>query len=90
MLESLKWSYDPRSYERNFTNCVEKPENFRVFNEVWTRDLTMAVRRSSKLSYEATDGESSSSVNQWTTWYTRNEKYIDCRYEVKLPSSLAS
>ena len=26
----LKWSYDPRSYERSFSNCVEKPEKFRT------------------------------------------------------------
>ena len=25
-----KWSYDPRSYELNFCNCVKKPENFRL------------------------------------------------------------
>ena len=25
-----KWSYDPRSYERNFCNCVKKPEKFRT------------------------------------------------------------
>ena len=22
----IKRSYDPRSYERNFSNCIEKPE----------------------------------------------------------------
>ena len=26
----IKWSYDLRSYESNFCNCVEKPENFRT------------------------------------------------------------
>ena len=26
----IKWSYDPGSYERNFCNCVEKPEKFRT------------------------------------------------------------
>ena len=26
----IKWSYDLRSYERNFWNCVEKPEKFRT------------------------------------------------------------
>ena len=26
----IKWSSDPRSYERNFRNCVEKPEKFRT------------------------------------------------------------
>ena len=25
---SIKCSYDPRSYERNFSNCVEKPGKF--------------------------------------------------------------
>ena len=36
----IKWSYDPRSYERNFCNCVKKPEKFIVyqdFNGIWTR-----------------------------------------------------
>ena len=26
----IKWSYDPRSYERNYCNWVEKPEKFRT------------------------------------------------------------
>ena len=26
----INWSYDLRSYERNFYNCVEKPEKFRT------------------------------------------------------------
>ena len=26
----IKWSYDPRSCELNFCNCVEKPEKFRT------------------------------------------------------------
>ena len=26
----IKWSYDLRSYEHNFCNCVEKPEKFRT------------------------------------------------------------
>ena len=26
----MKWSYDPRTYERNFSNCVEKPAKFRT------------------------------------------------------------
>ena len=25
----IKCSYDPRSYERNFSNCVERPEKLR-------------------------------------------------------------
>ena len=34
----IKWSYDLRSYERNFCNCVEKPEKFRTSTgfEPWT------------------------------------------------------
>ena len=28
----FKWSYDPRSYERNFCNCVKKPAKFRLKN----------------------------------------------------------
>ena len=47
----IKWSYDLRSYESNFCNCVEKPE---------TRDLAIPVRRSNQLSYEATD------VGRWS------------------------
>ena len=42
----IKWSYDPRSYERNFCNCVKKPEKFRT---------STGLRRSNQLSYEATD-----------------------------------
>ena len=26
----VKWSYDPRSYERNFCNCVKNPEKLRT------------------------------------------------------------
>ena len=51
----IKWSYDPRSYESNFCNCVKKPENFRTSTGVWTRDLAIPVRRSNQLSYEDTD-----------------------------------
>ena len=45
----IKWSYDLRSNERNFYNCVEKPENFKDFDGVWTRDVAIPVRRSSQL-----------------------------------------
>ena len=51
----IKSSYDLRSYERNFNNCVEKPDKIQDFNGVWTRDLAIPVRRSNQLSYEATD-----------------------------------
>ena len=26
----MKWSHDPRSYERKFSNCSEKPEKFKT------------------------------------------------------------
>ena len=48
-------SYDPHSYERNFSNCVEKPEKFRTSTGFQTRDLAMPVRRSNQPRYEATD-----------------------------------
>ena len=28
----IKRSYDPRSYERNFCNCIEKPDPVEVLN----------------------------------------------------------
>ena len=38
---------DPRSYDRNFCNCVKKPEKkIQDFNGAWTRDLAIPVRRS--------------------------------------------
>ena len=39
--QGVKCSYDPRSYERNFCNCVKKPEKFRTstgFEPVTSRD----------------------------------------------------
>ena len=48
---------DPRSYDRNFYNCVKKPEKkIQDFNGAWNRDL--AIRTGAtlyQLSYEATD-----------------------------------
>ena len=42
----IKWSYDLRSYERNFYNCVEKPEKFRTstgFEPVTSRFRCVAL-----------------------------------------------
>ena len=42
----IKWSYDIRSYERNFCNCVEKPEKFRTstgFESVTSRFRCVAL-----------------------------------------------
>ena len=59
----IKWSYDPRSYERNFCNCVKNPEKFRTSTGYWTRDLAIPVRRSNQLSHDATDVGSGSFVD---------------------------
>ena len=32
----IKWSYDPRSCERNFCNCLKKPEKFRTSFHRWS------------------------------------------------------
>ena len=49
----IKGSYDPGSYERNFSTCVEKkPEKFRTSTEF--KPVT-SVQRSNQLSYEVTD-----------------------------------
>ena len=55
IIYEVKCSNDPRSYERNFSNCVEKAEKIQEFNGVWTRDLAMSARRFNQLSYEGTD-----------------------------------
>ena len=39
--------YDPRSYERNFSNCVEKPEKLSTSTEF--EPVTSRVRRSNQL-----------------------------------------
>ena len=52
----IKWRYDPRSYERDFCNCIKKAEKFGTsINGIWTRDLAIPVWRSNQPSYEATD-----------------------------------
>ena len=49
--EACQVSHDHRSFERNLSNCEQKPEKVRTS----TRDLAIPVRRSNQLSYEATD-----------------------------------
>ena len=48
-------SYDPRSYGRNFCNCIEKPEKVRTSTRFEPCDLAISVGCSNQLSYEATD-----------------------------------
>ena len=39
----IKGSYDPRSYERNFCNCINKPEKFRTSPLKASLDFISAV-----------------------------------------------
>ena len=45
----------PRSCERNLCNCVRSLKKIWDFDEIWTRDLVILLRRSNQLCYEATD-----------------------------------
>ena len=46
---------DPRSCERNLCTCVRSLKKIQDFDGIWTPDLAIPVKRSNKLSYEATD-----------------------------------
>ena len=71
----IKWSYDPRSYERNFCNNLHKEAwkwKIHDFNGVWTRDLAMPVWRSNQLIYELCGYETNdfiSAVHIWSFSY---------------------
>ena len=57
-IERRMCRYDPRSYEHNFRNCLEKPEKFRTstgFVAVTSRCRCEALYQ---LGYEAIDGGS--------------------------------
>ena len=86
----IKWSYDPRSYERNFCNFVEKPEKFRSstgFEPVTSRyrchaltnwamkPLTLGACHFWALMFPW-------GMNQWWNdiW---NGSYMNCGYEIK-------
>ena len=91
---------DPRSYDRNFCNCVKKPEKKnsglqRGLNP-WPRDAGATLYQ---LSYEATDvGRSWEQVNfgficsreryegDWCIW---SKSYVNCGYEIKWRMILA-
>ena len=81
-------SYDPCSYERNLCNCVRRSLKTQDFNGVWSRDLTIPVRRSNQVSYEATDVESWSFLGsnepvrnecEWMSNDIWNVSYIELR-----------
>ena len=58
--QGWQWAFhhtknDPYSCEHNLCNCVSSPKKIQDFNGIWTHDLTIPVRCSNRLSYEATD-----------------------------------
>ena len=86
----IKWSYDPRSCERNFCNCVEKPENFRTstgFEPVTSR------YRCDALSNWAMKPLTFGAGHLWVLMFPRgmNQRwndiwigsYMNCGYEIK-------
>ena len=64
----VKWSYDPHSYECNFSNCIEKPEKFRTltgFEPMPSRCRCGAVTHWSMKPLMLGVGQLSISHNQW-------------------------
>ena len=53
------------------------------FNCVWTRDLTIPLRRSNQLSYEATDVESWSLVSSDEPVVYEMFHTFNCRFDLK-------
>ena len=81
---------DPRSYDRNFCNCVKKPEKNsglqRGLNP-WPRDTGATLYQ---LSYEATDVGSRSILGSYIPVKDmkvndayENKSYVNCGYEIK-------
>ena len=92
-----KWSYDLRSYQRNFCNCVEKPEKFRTstgFEPVTSRFRCDALTNWAMKPLTLGAGHLwvlmvPWGMNQWWngTW---NESYMNCGYEIKWSYDLRS
>ena len=91
----IKWSYAPRSYERNFSNCVEKTGKFRTSKRF---EPVTLLRRCGALTIWATKPQMVGAghlrvqmfpwwMDQWTKW---NKWWIiiilNCRYEIKWSS----
>ena len=55
---------DPRSCERNLF-MQEAWKKIQEFNDIWTRDLAIPVRRSNQLSYKATDVAGGQAIFEW-------------------------
>ena len=86
----IKWSYDPRSYERNFYNCAEKPEKFRtstgfepVTSRYWCNALTYWAMKPLALGA----GHLWVLIFPWgmNQWWNDiwNGSYMNCGYEIK-------
>ena len=92
----IKWSYDPRSYERNFCNCVKKPENFRtstgfepVTSRYWCGTLTNWAMKPLTLGAGYLWVPMFPwGVNQWWNdmW---NGSYMNCGYEINVGGFIA-
>ena len=88
--KDIKWSYDLRSYERNFCNCVEKPQIFRTstgFEPVTSRFRCEALTNWAMKPLTLGAGHLwvlmvPWGMNQWWNgiW---NESYMNCGYEIK-------
>ena len=46
-------------------NYVRSLKKFQDFNDIWTRDLAIPVRRSNQLSYKATDVVGGQAIFEW-------------------------
>ena len=93
----VKWSYDLRSYESNFCNCVGKPEKFRTstgFEPVTSQFRCDALTNWAMKPLTLGAGHLwvlmvPWGMNQWWNgiW---NESYMNCGYEIKWSYDLRS
>ena len=87
-IDIIKWSYDLRSYERNFYNCVEKPEKFRTsmgfepVTSLFRCDANWAIKPLTLGAGHLWVPMVPWGMNQWWNgiW---NESYMNCGYEIK-------
>ena len=88
--EYIKWSYDLRSYECNFYNCVEKPEKFRTstgFEPVTSRYRCDALTNWAMKPLMLGAGHLWALMFPWgmNQWWNDiwNGSYMNCGYEIK-------
>ena len=82
----IKWSYDLRSYKRNFCNCVKKPEKFRTstgFEPVISWYQCDAVTNWAMKPLTLGAGHLWVLMFRWGMDQRWNESYINCGYEIK-------